>query len=201
MAETSVPEVWLPVTGWPYEVSNLGRVRPTKWSRSNPNQRPLKPEIDKYGYTVYTLMHEGKKWHCKVHRLICESWHGPPPFEGAQARHLNDDKTDNNPDNLFWGSASDNQTDKYTNDLVRFGELHHRAIHTTDVVQQVRADYAQAEFEAHKLGRKRLQNGALSALASKYGMSRNQIINLVYLDKISYTPSTLGKRRKKKGRK
>lgn len=44
----------------------------------------------------------------KVHRLICEAFHGPPPFENAVVIHIDEDGLNNRPDNLKWGTQSEN---------------------------------------------------------------------------------------------
>jgi hypothetical protein len=46
-----------------------------------------------------------------VHRLVCEAFHGPPPF-GLQCRHLNGKRADNRPDNLTWSTKIENESDK-----------------------------------------------------------------------------------------
>ena len=44
----------------------------------------------------------------KVHRAVCEAFHGEPPFEGAIVIHLDEDSTNNRPDNLKWGTQKEN---------------------------------------------------------------------------------------------
>jgi hypothetical protein len=45
----------------------------------------------------------------KVHRLVCEAFHGPPPSEKHIVLHLNEEPTDNRPENLRWGTRKENQ--------------------------------------------------------------------------------------------
>lgn len=47
----------------------------------------------------------------KKHKLVCTAWHGPKPFNGAVVRHLNDNKNDNSPGNLAWGTNKQNSQD------------------------------------------------------------------------------------------
>jgi len=49
----------------------------------------------------------GKKC-LRVSRLICEAFHGSAPFPKAVVMHLNDDATDNRPENLKWGTQREN---------------------------------------------------------------------------------------------
>lgn len=45
------------------------------------------------------------------HRIICATFHGPPPFDGAQVRHLDGNPKNNQAANLAWGTASENAAD------------------------------------------------------------------------------------------
>ena len=45
----------------------------------------------------------------KVHRLVCEAFHGPPPFPEAVVMHLDEDPSNNRPSNLRWGTRKENQ--------------------------------------------------------------------------------------------
>lgn len=44
----------------------------------------------------------------RVHILVCETFHGPKPFEEAVVMHLNDNPLDNRSENLKWGSQKEN---------------------------------------------------------------------------------------------
>jgi hypothetical protein len=44
----------------------------------------------------------------KVHRLICEAFYGPPPFDGAVVIHGDENALNNNADNLRWGTQREN---------------------------------------------------------------------------------------------
>lgn len=43
-----------------------------------------------------------------VARLVCEAFHGPAPYEGAVAMHLDEDPSHNQPSNLQWGTQQEN---------------------------------------------------------------------------------------------
>lgn len=102
-----------------YEVSNDGRVRrighfvPT--SRGNGQKwLPMlerKFQVGYKGYLVLTISIEGKLQTKKVHRMVCEAFHGTCPAPGMQVRHLNGDKLDNRPENLKWGTSKENAED------------------------------------------------------------------------------------------
>ena len=53
----------------------------------------------------FCIYYRGKNY--KVARLICEAFHGPAP-DGAVCMHLNEDASDNRPENLAWGTQKEN---------------------------------------------------------------------------------------------
>lgn len=57
-------------------------------------------------HEYYGLMYRGKNY--KIHRLICEAFHGPPPFSNAVVIHINENSLDNKPENLRWGTQKEN---------------------------------------------------------------------------------------------
>lgn len=44
----------------------------------------------------------------KVHRLVCEAFHGPAPFKRAVVLHLDENAINNKPENLRWGTQKEN---------------------------------------------------------------------------------------------
>jgi len=44
----------------------------------------------------------------KVHRLVCEAFHGPAPFRNAVVIHLDEVGVNNRPENLKWGTQKEN---------------------------------------------------------------------------------------------
>lgn len=58
-----------------------------------------------------------------VHKLMCWTFHGPPPFDGAMVRHINDHKLDWHAENLAWGSAKDNSEDRKKNRAAKYGNI------------------------------------------------------------------------------
>jgi hypothetical protein len=44
----------------------------------------------------------------KVHQLIAEAFHGPPPFAGAVVMHIDENAANNRPYNLRWGTQQEN---------------------------------------------------------------------------------------------
>lgn len=44
----------------------------------------------------------------KVHRLVCEAFHGPAPKGMEIVIHIDEDATNNKADNLKWGTQKEN---------------------------------------------------------------------------------------------
>ncbi len=95
-----------------YEASSLGRIRRKVYLKTMPNGGTRtyggKPH---YGVAVkkpkrMTFFFKGKNY--KVHRVVCEAFHGPAPFNGAVVMHINEDGHDNRAENLCWGSQKEN---------------------------------------------------------------------------------------------
>ena len=57
-------------------------------------------------HEFYGFVYRGKNY--KVHRLVCEAFHGPAPDGMPVVLHLNEDALDNRPKNLRWGTQKEN---------------------------------------------------------------------------------------------
>jgi len=44
----------------------------------------------------------------KVHQMVCEAFHGPKPFPKAVVIHIDENATNNRPENLRWGTQKEN---------------------------------------------------------------------------------------------
>lgn len=102
-----------------YEVSNLGRVRTLPYIDGRGFNRPLR--ILKYSDAQISLM--GKCY--PVAALILRAFIGLPPEGKYLARHLDDDRNNNNLNNLAWGNDQDNHNDAVRNgrSFVSLGNL------------------------------------------------------------------------------
>jgi hypothetical protein len=94
-----------------HEIGDAGHVRRLRQSGNWIAGKVLRAHLAGKGYLTVAI--RGKKY--AVHRLVCEAFNGPPPFEGAMVRHLNDQKQDNRPENLAWGTMKDNAADARRN--------------------------------------------------------------------------------------
>ncbi len=99
-------ETWKPVAGnykgWPYEVSDMGRVRRV-------GGRVLNPSYSHDGYLHLGFRMDGKRKCARVHRLVAFSFIDDSPASGLEVNHKDGDKTNNIPGNLEWVTAKENQ--------------------------------------------------------------------------------------------
>lgn len=141
---------WLPN----YDISEDGRVRRNRPSHKHPAGFVLKPYRDRHGYLTICLSHDSRGKRFLVHRLVCEAFHGPPPFEGAHAAHWDGDKDRNHQDNLRWATPAENIADKRRHGTQTYGETSGRAKTTWATVRQMRAEYTGAPGDFSRLARK-----------------------------------------------
>src|SRR5699024_9791306 len=120
---TPQAERWLPVPGYEglYSVSDRGRVRSegrtVKYITGRSGRVPeriLKTSKHGDGYLQVSLSKNNKRKTHYVHRLVLEAFVGEAPPE-AQACHWNDTPEDNRPENLRWGTSSENRLDSVRN--------------------------------------------------------------------------------------
>ncbi|WP_088260936.1 HNH endonuclease signature motif containing protein [Fimbriiglobus ruber] len=77
-------------------------------------------------------MLNGRKTTRSVHSLVCSAFYGPPPFPGAQVRHLDGNYKNSQPSNLAWGTRQDNWRDRRAHGNGAEGEKHHHSNFTDE---------------------------------------------------------------------
>lgn len=107
-------EVWRPVDGFPYMVSNLGRVKsmarvvncgPNKIGVKSLPERLVKPFINNQTGYMQVVLPDRKKH--SVHRMVACAFFGLPK-DGDVVNHKNGIRNDNRLENLEWCSQSYN---------------------------------------------------------------------------------------------
>lgn len=148
------PVYYKPIVGWEglYAAGTDGRIY--RMDRGEPE--PLAGSPSSKGYLTVSLSRGTWETHA-IHKLICEAFYGPPPFAGAQVRHVDGDQTNNAPANLDWGSHEQNWQDRKAHGR-GMGAEHHAAKLTPDQVAEIR-------------GSKEPQR----ALAERFGVSQSTI--------------------------
>lgn len=162
-------DVWLPVRGYEslYEVSERGQVR------SLSTGKVLAGWQEPDGYRRVNLYAgDGRPLKKRVHRLVCEAFHGPQP-EGCEVGHLDGQRAHNEATNLKWVTRSEN--------------VRHSIEHGTfvgDVAAAVaasrqadrRADRnPNAKLSCQEVAAIRASSEAHRALARRYGVSEPTI--------------------------
>lgn len=174
MMNITPKEVWRPIRDYPYEVSSFGRVRRSTPENNTYVGKILKPNYYRDGYQYVILCRDGITRTFKVHRLVCEVFHGPPPFPNAQVRHLDGNVTNNVPRNVIWGTARDNARDRDGHGTTRRGESCTRAVFTQAEVDEIRCRHAEAQE-----GRQRVPRGFRRRLAEEYSISVNTLAHII----------------------
>jgi hypothetical protein len=127
-------ELWKPVQESPnYFVSNLGNVKSNK-GRVAGN---LKLSTDKDGYRTICISTGDKRRLLKVHRLVAQAFVDNPDSK-PQVCHIDGNKQNNTPDNLYWGNALENNRDKIKHGTVARGETQGLSKLTKDEVLQIK---------------------------------------------------------------
>lgn len=112
-------EIWKPVPSYPgLLASSEGRLLlpPRHAALPNGGYRLTTPEpvagvvsrASKAAGHTYRAIYARHFGNIKVHRAVCEAFHGPAPFEGAVVIHLDEDAHNNRPENLKWGTQKEN---------------------------------------------------------------------------------------------
>jgi len=115
------PEVWYPIPMIPgYEISSHLRVRSVRPHRFHHHKPPriIKIQIDARGYRKLSVSHSGRCHNHYLHHIVAELAHGPRP-DGHIVCHRDDDKSNNWPANLYYGTPSENNADSKRNGRFR----------------------------------------------------------------------------------
>jgi len=115
-------EIWKPVLSYPIEASSFGRIRrlpfkkpmPYGGERTYAGKATYGCKVKTSGLFPYRMIYrcESLKKTFKVHRLVCEAFHGLPPFEDSVVMHIDDNPLNNRPENLKWASQKENLNSK-----------------------------------------------------------------------------------------
>lgn len=101
-------EAWRQVDGYPYEVSDHGRVRRTVRRSGVWSGRILRQAFDGHGYPFVVLCRDGQAKQIKVHKLVLAAFVGPRPSPKHQCNHRDGNKRNNVLANLEYVTASEN---------------------------------------------------------------------------------------------
>lgn len=144
-------EIWKPIPSFDgYEASNRGRVRSIdrvvmkrlRWSASPvPHTRKgkiLSHSISAKGYVRVPVRRNGKAVMMSAHQLVLLAFKGEKA-DGMITRHLNGVRSDNRPENLEWGTLSENYKDREKHGTETRGEAHPKATISESDVRYIKS--------------------------------------------------------------
>lgn len=67
-----------------------------------------KTKASKNAKHQYMSVYSRKLGTMKIHRLVCEAFHGPAPFDRSVVIHIDENALNNKPENLRWGTQKEN---------------------------------------------------------------------------------------------
>lgn len=172
-----------PIAGFPlYRVGSDGSV----WSRHSGGWVKLRQSEIGGGYKAVTLCCDGSQFSKRVHRLVCEAFHGPCP-EGMEVRHFPENNPSNNAaSNLRWGTRKENHADKKIHGTHLEGEKHGMAIISQSDVVLMRSEYEKGL-------------STIAEIATRFGVSESQCARVVHGESWSHVPGASQKTGAKKG--
>jgi hypothetical protein len=141
---------WRPVVGYEgiYEISSDGQVR----SHYFEPPKILATFLDKDGYPRLHLNRNGKRRGHRLHRLVCEAFHGPSNPLHNEAAHLDGNRANAKADNLKWVSKLENHSHKRHHGTHQAGEACPSAKLTEEAVRAIRASRAPYKNLAAQFG-------------------------------------------------
>lgn len=112
-------EVWKPVPSREgILASSLGRIKLPERTAKMPHggvrvyktspTLGTKTKASKSARHEYYGLYNSKFGNMKVHRLVCEAFHGPAPEGKNYVLHLDENALNNRPENLKWGTQKEN---------------------------------------------------------------------------------------------
>ena len=133
-----------------------------------PSGRVLKGYVNGDGYLIVSRREGGRVDKERVHRLVCEAYHGPPPDDKPLALHRDGNPLNNRAENLYWGDPHENCDDRrrHGTHYVPAGEANGNARLTRGQVDAIRAEYATGGVSQAELGR-------------RYGVGKTTIYDIV----------------------
>jgi hypothetical protein len=117
--------------------------------------RILKQWLDSHGCPRVNLYLRGKRETFLVAHLVADAFLPPKSPTDQVLRHLNDNPSDNRPENLAWGTYSDNMADSIRNGkcIRAKGSAHCCAKLTEDRVREIRRSCAAGDCSQREMAR------------------------------------------------
>lgn len=132
-------DIWKAIPKFPeYEAHSDGFVRRVTPAQGAIPGKIITPYRQPNGYLKVTLSTQGLRHKRYLHRLVLETFKGPPPVEGMDCAHNNGDRNDNRIDNLRWATRAENVADTDAHGTKARGEKNGHAVLTAQDVLKMR---------------------------------------------------------------
>ena len=160
---------WRSVDGWPYEVSDNGRVRSVR------SGRLVRPTLNHNGYEKVMFSVAKARKTFRIHRLLAAAWLGPIP-DGMHVNHKDGNKRNNVLDNLEIVSSADNERHAVENGLKASGSRNGVNTKPGNVARGARAGLAKlSEAEVLAIRELRRTGATLRSIASQFDVDQSLI--------------------------
>lgn len=158
-----------------FEVSEYGDVRRASTKKRIPGK------MDRDGYIRYALRDKtGARMSIAAHRLVLETFVGPPPTNEHMVAHGNASRVYCHYSNLRWATGQENHDDRVFHGNSPSGIKNGRATLGEQDVLDIRRDYRAIKLPGG--GR------AVAELDLKYGLCRSTIIRIATGESWSHIP-------------
>lgn len=148
-----------------YEISEFGDVRRVH------NHRRLRGFVDGDGYIRYALFGDDcLKRSVLAHRVVAETFIGPPPSATHEVAHNNGSRLANHHTNLRWATRKENDHDTQVHGTARAGSKNGRAKLTDCDVADIRVTYRKIKNHESKL--------RVGDIASTYGIHHATVVSI-----------------------
>lgn len=148
------------------ESGKVGRIGTTGW---------LRPSVAKRGqYLTVSLWHGGKGHTVPVHQIVAVAFLGPKPSPKHEVAHWDGVKPHCHWRNLRWATRAENEADKVRHGTANIGERNGQAKLTDEQVRQIKARPLR-----RSTGGVKVKKGELQALAAEFGVSTNNIWQII----------------------
>ncbi|MDB5596218.1 MAG: endonuclease [Hyphomicrobiales bacterium] len=177
----NVSETWKVIPSLPeYIASSKGRVMRIPYEKPMPyggircyGGQPTRGQCHEGNGDRPTLIF--RKRNFRMSRLICEAFHGPSPFPNAVVMHIDDDQTNNAPENLKWGTQKEN-------------------LNAPQFIRKLQARVRRfTGLQVHEIRSRRRSGEQLKSLAKEYCVSLDTISNIslhkTYVDRPESLPA------------
>lgn len=133
-------EEWRDIEGWPYQVSNLGRVRRVHIVTPIANGKAYH-RISLSRYRNGKTRSADTERAFFVHRLVAEAFIGPCPDGKSHVAHRDGNPVNNTPENLYWATPKENADDRARHNRYHDGERHFATRLSDDDARIIRARF------------------------------------------------------------